>query len=256
MTNDSVRLDDEALLGLYARCQAERGGLCASYSQVSYDDFINRRRYDGTALLVILVTQDHMFAITNSMGRFLHHLSTLAGWSKLFASFSEAEKIQALFEFIDPLISALLSNPYSIKGQFVTSIYQISSHTSRLCSGSKEALRPRPTFKDAEKAAKGFSTWPTLSAALSDLNSQNFQDASDNYRNRQHHGFPRGIELGERLIIEPTKADQTVHAIRAEPPLQLSTLLPLIEDQYRAAVLVYNEYTGLIKEQERSWRSP
>jgi len=248
-----VRLDDQTLLLLYTRFQRERRSLGKVYPQATYDDFIDGGRYLGTALPVLLIAQDHLLEVTNTVNRFLYNLCSLSAWNKVFISLTEDERTQALLEFVLPLTSLLLSAPYSIKQMFSASIYQISFYTNRLCNGGKDPLNPKVNFKDAEKSAKAFSSWPALSVALSQLNSASFINASDDYRRRHNHGFPRSVELGHRFVVNPTNADQTEYEIREEGPLQIDMLIPLIEEQYRAAITAHTTYVDLIKEQEKLW---
>src|ERR1700730_9347479 len=172
MSNSRATLDDQTLLALYTKFQKARRSLGVLYPQARYDDFLDRGSYQGIALPVPVIAQEHMLEAANTLNRFNYDLHSIAAWSKVFESITDTEKVQAVFEFLFPLVSLSLSAPYSIKQMFLKSIYQISHHTSRFWDSNwnPRSFKERVNFPDAEKLAQRFASWPTLSIALSVLN--------------------------------------------------------------------------------------
>lgn len=162
------------------------------------------------------------------------------------------EKWQALVEFVFPIISLSLSEPYSIKQAVVKSIYLISYQTNKFVDSNRNPRhKSRPVLKDAEKVATHFASWPKLLSSLSLLNASNFTNATGDFRNQFNHGFPRRIEIGETLSVQ-----QNRHSLRFTgdvPPLQTADLIPLLVLQYDAALNCYYAYIELVKEQQRLW---
>jgi hypothetical protein len=254
----SVSLDDQTLLALYTKFQGERRSLGSLYRQARYDDFVERRRYEGGAMPVTLIAGEHIVAATNAVNRFNYDLHSITAWSNVFASITEDEKMQALFEFVFSIASSSLAAPYSIKQLFIRSIYEISHQTNRFHDPNwKEASPTKQTnFDDAKRVAKRFLSWPALCSALSLLNDEEFTTASDNYRNRLNHGFPPRIEVGYAIRVQREPGAPSVYTIGNAPPLLIADLIPLLGAQYDAALNCFDAYIELVKEQHTLWPAP
>jgi len=256
MTSSRVTLGDHTLIALYTKFQEARRSLRELYPGLRHDDsFLESRSYDHPAsMMIMLMAQEHILTATNTINRLSYDLHSLTAWSKVFQSATEDERMQALYEFVTPIAAHSLSMPYSIKQILVKSVSQLSHQTNRFCINdwSERLLNEKPNFKDAKRLAGRYHSWPALCAALSLLNSENFTNASDDYRNEFNHGFPRRIELGYTTIIrrDPKSAS---YEWRDAPPLSISDLIPLLAAEHEAACDSYQAYIGLIKEQHELW---
>lgn len=255
MSNSRATLEDQTLLTLYTKFQEARRFLGTLYPQARYDTFLDRGRYQGIALPVPLIAQEHVLEAANTLNRFNYDLHSITAWSKVFESVTDTEKMQAVFEFVFLVISHSLSAPYSIKQMFIKSTYQISHHTSRFCDSNWNpcSFKERVNFPDADKLARRFASWAPLSGALSRLNNENFTKASDDYRNRFNHGFPRRIEFGHTTTVQQEPPGSFSYVWRNAPPFLIGDLIPLLSEQYSAALTAYKTYIELIKEQETLW---
>ena len=117
-------LNDQTLLDHYTRFQGERRSLGAIYPFPLRDDFLDRGSYQGIAWPVVMMAQEEILAITINLRRFWYDLHSINAWSKVFELVTEAEKWQAIYEFVFPIISLSLFAPYSIKQMVVKSIYR------------------------------------------------------------------------------------------------------------------------------------
>jgi len=255
MSASAVTLDDQTLLALYTTFQGKRRSLGQLYPQARYDDFVDRGRYQGSAMPVVLIAGEHIVAATNTINRFNYDLHSITAWSKVFDSITEDEKMQALFEFVFSIASTSLSAPYSIKQLFIRSIYEISHQTNRFHDANwKEAsLTKQTNFDDAQRVAKRFVSWPALCSALSLLNDENFTTTSDNYRNRLNHGFPPRIEVGHAITVQRDPGAASSYVIGHAPPLLIADVIPLLGAQYDAALNCFDAYIELVKEQYKLW---
>jgi hypothetical protein len=255
MSVTAVTLDDQTLLALYTTFQGARRSLGQLYRQARYADFVDRGRYQGSAMPVALIAGEHIVAATNTINRFNYDLHSITAWSKVFDSIIEDEKMQALFEFVFSIASDSLSAPYSIKQLFIRSIYEISHQTNRFhdTNWKDASLQKQTNFDDAQRVAKRFVSWPALCSALSLLNDENFTTASDNYRNRLNHGFPPRIEVGHAIAVQRDPDAASSYLIRHAPPLLIADLIPLLGAQYDAALNCFDAYIELVKEQYKLW---
>jgi DUF2934 family protein len=166
-----ITIDDSQLLELYRKFQGARRSLSDLFPGIRHDDgFLDRRSYNGpAAMLVVLMVQGHTLTAANTINRFAYDLRSLTAWNKVFESASEAERMQALYEFLSPIASHCLSMPYAIKQMFIKSICQISHQTNRFHDKNwdEKALPEKPNFPDARRLSGRFLSWPALSAALS-----------------------------------------------------------------------------------------
>lgn len=258
MSESRVALDDQKLLNLYTRFQAARRVVGEVYPFTQFDNFLDRDSYHGGALPVVLIAKDQIMGATNALNRFGYDLHALAAWNKVFDTITEDEKFLALYEFVLPIASDSLSAPYAIKQMFVTSICQISYQTKGFGNRDEAPLKKQLNFKDARRLAANFGSWPTLCSALSLLNDEAFKDASDDYRNKLNHGFPRRIEIGHtwaiNQVIEP---GCVTYSLGVAPPLRIAELIPLLAKQYQIALSCFGAYIDLMKEQHALWpRAP
>jgi hypothetical protein len=128
-----------------------------TYLESRYDDFL--ARYEGIALPVPMIAQEHMLEATNTLNRFNYDIHSITAWSKVFESINDTEKMQVVFEFLFLLAAHALSAPYFLKQMFIKSIYQISHHTSRFWNSdwNPASFKERVNFPDAEKLARRFA---------------------------------------------------------------------------------------------------
>jgi hypothetical protein len=158
-----ITIDDNELCDLYRLLQEARRSLGDLYPAIRHDDgFLDRCRYDGpAAMLVVLMAREHILTATNTMNRFSYDILSLTAWNKVFASATEAERMQALYEFLSPTASHCLSMPYAIKQMFIKSICQISHQTNRFNDNNwdERALPRMPKFSDAGKLESRFNSW-------------------------------------------------------------------------------------------------
>ncbi len=143
---------------------------------------------------------------------------------------------------------------------FIRSICQISHQTNRFLDNAwkEDLLKDRLNFPDTVKFASRFAWWPPLCSTLSLLNDENFTNASDDYRTRLNHGFPRRIEFGHTLVVKRDLHDpnKVLYTFGNAPPLFISDLVPLLATQYNAALNCFDAYIALVKEQSEYWPKP
>jgi hypothetical protein len=298
MTESRINIDDKTLRELYTKFQEHRRTLGVIYSNVPYHNFGDNGRFSGVGFLAATMASEHIITVTNTVNRFCFDLHALIYWSKLLESVSEDEKLMALIEFLIQVSNQCLAAPYLIKQTLIKSICKVSHQTNRLCveSQTENSLKPDKDldFKQAAKLAKHFKSWQGMHDAFSLLNDEGFVTASDDYRNRFNHGFPRRIEHGHSMIIERVEnapqldisnlirtLESSSNELRPEisnmiatlkiieenhrnlssykivdaPPIYIANLIPALEKQYKAAVNCHAAYVDLIREQYAIWTS-
>jgi hypothetical protein len=195
------------------------------------------------------------------VNRFCYDMHALLAWTLVFEALGEDDKFVALYEFVSPLAADCLSMPYSIKQMLLKSICNISHQTNRFraVGWSESELKPdrKLQFDDAKKLAAHFQSWPAVCDAFSRLNHSDFAAGTDDYRNRLNHGFPRRIELGHTMTLrrdpDPRRANSFVYKLYDARPLRIGDLIPLLAEQYQAAVDCYRAYIELVREQHSLW---
>ncbi|HUC71584.1 MAG TPA: hypothetical protein VMS01_10365, partial [Stellaceae bacterium] len=206
MTDSRLDLNNRTLCQLYETFQNQRSTIGEIYLGVPYHDFIDNKKYCGSAFPAITLASEHIITVTNIVNRFHYDLHSFISWSRVFEEISEDEKLMALVEFVIPVSNQCLSAPYLIKQTLIKSICILSHQANRffIDNWTDESLKPdrKHDFNHAKTLARHFCTWPVIEDALAHLNSKEFIDASDDYRRKFNHGFPRRIEYGHSMIIE------------------------------------------------------
>jgi hypothetical protein len=258
MTRSRIDLNDLKLTELYNRFQRERRSLGEMYRGAYYCDFVDHGTYSGEAFPAVTTASEHIIAATNTVNRFCYDLHSLISWAEVFQTITEDEKFMALVEFVIPMTTQCLSAPYATKQMLIKSVCKISHQTNRFCTQNwtDSALKPdkKLDFNETTKLAQHFAAWPAMCSAFSLLNDEDFIMASDDYRNRFNHGFPRRIELGHTMIVE-RDPDSAAYRISNAPPLHIADLVPVLAKQYEAALNCHRAYIELIREQHKLWAS-
>jgi hypothetical protein len=248
------------MVELYVQMQKERQSLLLA-SPAPYPEFINRDRYHAASIPAVWQTQGHLTSVANVVNSFWKHLHDVAAWANVFKTATDADKFNAVIEFVGPIADHCLGAPYSLKQMLIVSTCKISHQTRRFSeksSFSEKSLKRDEAlnFKQAEKLASGFAGWPALRDALAQLDDDQYKTETNNYRRRLNHGFRPSIEYGNFLFVERTSSPDdrgSVYNFGSAPPLQLEKLVPALSRQYDAALRSYDRYFDLIKEQHQRW---
>lgn len=259
MDRNLLILNDHKLVDLYAEFQKIRRALGAIYPNAHYDDFVDRDAYLAIAMPAVITASEHVLSSTNTLNRFCYDLHGITAWGKIFETLSEDERIIATFEFVSLIVDHCLSAPYSIKQMLMKSIYNITCQTNWCTliewNGNLVKRDRELKFKDVCEIAECFTSWPTVCDALTILSSREFVDATDDYRNRLNHEFPRRIEWGNSMTIKRS-INPSSYTLYDMPPLSIADLIPLVAEQYKTALDCHSAYIELIKEQSKLWPRP
>ena len=246
-------MDDQKAIELYTRFREARCSLGHKYQIAAYHRFLDRGTYPVIAMPFIEIAKEQTREIANAVNEFGHYLHELTAWDSILRLLTEDEKFEVVFEFLLPTSVYCLGAPYAIKGRLHTSIAEVSHQANRfrLSTWKDDANLAKPNFKTAERHAQHWNSWPALAAALSQLSDDSFNSASDDFRNRFNHGYPRGVEFGlTGLVRRNVGSDGLVsYGLGSSPPLRIADLIPLLAQQHAAALDCYDTYINLVREQ-------
>lgn len=189
--------------------------------------------------------------MANFVNEFAFNYQKLRAWERILPALSDQERLDVLIEFVDPIVYLCVGAPAALKGRFHYSI-EATSHLANEHRVTGWTYSPPPThssFAAARSQAELWESWPNLRDCLGVLNNREFKKHVDEFRDHFHHGNPRLVEFGEKLM-----AWRDVHGrvVGVEPAISLATLVKALAPQQSASVAAYDAYVALVAEQHSS----
>jgi len=244
-------LDDMRMTALYAESLAARRALEPAPVFARYPDFVGGT-HGVEAMAYVWIAREHLRETANFVNEFVMYLVQLRAWQVVLTTLEEPERHQVLIEFLIPLAAFCLSAPYALKARICRSVSELSNQANRFVRpGWRDTVDlTKANFKTAQSLACDWTRWPALEAGLAALNTDEFDEAVDGYRNDFHHGFPRRVELGQSSVVtRNVSPGQVSYSFGVGEPLSLDVLVPLLLEQCDAALASYDAYVDLVREQ-------
>lgn len=241
-------LDDSAAIKAYTNFLAKYSTVTEPSETAEYPKF-EGSKFDIGGMAFSMMSGEHVITIANTVNSFLMYLRQLKGWTLVVRELDEEAAWRVLINFVEPLAYFCLDAPYRIKQQICSSTAQLSHQANRVrVQGWTDTVKlSKPKFDDAQRQAGHWNDWPRLEACLGELNSDAFCEATEDFRNKFHHGFPRRVGTGYTSFVERTWSEEGVrYAFGSKPPLALVELVAALEPQYAAALSAFNSYVDLV----------
>lgn len=181
---------------------------------LAYDfDFLANRQWH---LLGEMMVSSDLGELTNLLNRWRHSLHSWDAWNQVLARHDEETAWLLRYEFLDALAHECLLRPSALRDTF-TSVATTALHQARLSidptyrdqlagdpispSDPPKVLNRREKEKRLHAIAK---TWPkgeSLPAAIRQIDSQAYKDATFNYRNLVNHTIGPRLGVGETRMV-------------------------------------------------------
>jgi hypothetical protein len=200
------------------------------------------------------MVEDFATELANSVNKLTNSVDRLRAWDAVCSNQDEDNRFYTFVEFVDNEGAVALNLPAIIKSRFIYA----ATHLSHQANSFKHRL----TWKDELPAKlrsvkileKNADSWNNLKAfldALKEINSEEFINTTSNFRNDYQHNMPRGIGYGFSGVrrVSCNKKDGRVTYSLGSTPLQLSTIIRLLEAQASATLNAFDAFKLLIVEQ-------
>lgn len=247
-------LDDDAAVELYARFRGKAALVEQPSATAAYPDF-SGGTFDRSGMAFAKMAREHVTTIANSVNSLLVYLRQLKAWALVLQELDDQTRWHAMIEFVNPLAYFCLDAPYRIRQRICASTAYLSHQANRtkVEGWNNQVKLSDPKFKDARRHAQHWNEWAALESALAGLNSPEFCESVDDFRNEHHHGFARRLELGQTSFVERDVTEKGVsYSFGVKGPLTLLGVVEALDSQYEAALSSYAHYLELVSAQRRA----
>lgn len=207
---------------------------------LAYDfDFLANRQWH---LLGEMMVESDLRELTNLLNRWPHSLLRWDAWNQVLTQYDEETAWLLRYEFLDALAHECLLRPSALRDTF-TSVATNTLHQARLSidpayrdhltgDPTSPSDRPKPLNRGAKEKRLHViaKTWPkgeSLLTAIRQIDSQEYKDATFNYRNLVNHTISPRLGVGETRMV----TRQVVPAERMEQQADGSFNLVTIPDK-------------------------
>ncbi|HUT83047.1 MAG TPA: hypothetical protein VMX95_00230 [Thermodesulfobacteriota bacterium] len=256
-----MELETKDFINAYIKYREELEKVSIPNPYLDYDKYVITNDGKGKQWAPFyFMAKDFTRELLNSINQFNTYLGRLIAWNQVMKPYSEHEKLYLLLEFVEPIAKSCLNYPYQIRNRFIfASTHLLHQSNSIKRADWKDDLSKDESikFNILEKVGAGWSTINQFVGALAVLNDEAFKRISEDYRNKEHHALPPGIEMGiTTTISRHPLGDRSVrYGLGGQQPLSLDTIIPGLQDQHNKAVEVFYGYWELIEEQLQIWKA-
>jgi hypothetical protein len=199
------------------------------------------------------VAQDALREIANAINGFGRYIHSLYAWQSIYEKATGEDQYNLLLDHIRPLSSLCLTAPQALRGRLIHAATATSYHANLFLKW--DGARPdwnggHTSMKTAKSMSEAWPSWPALAISLSRMAESSFQEATSDFRNQHEHGHPRSIALGHINVIRRIETNGRIGwSFGQQEPMQLSELLPVIEQEHDYALVAFTAYLEMVKEQ-------
>jgi hypothetical protein len=196
--------------------------------------------------------------VVNELTRYTHQL---AAWRNLVAPLDDRKKLDAIVDFINPVATMAINMPYVIRSRLIFATAHLSHQANRAKLGTawkdEFPLDGEVYFAAADDHAKGWQRYKGLKVKMEKIGAKDYQQATNDFRNAYNHRFSTRIELGITQVVKRhVKPDGSVsYGFGGVYPLQLTSIVTLLEAQCQLCYQAYEAFKLLIREQEEAIKS-
>ncbi len=208
-----------------------------------------------------MMADGHTNELLNGLNHFCTRGRRLEVWSRILnETEDEDEKFGVLLEMVEPLFRVTIDYPYALRSSLIYVSSLLMRETARLLRFTFKDFKDRDiTYKAIEgfrplAEAQGWTGFDVFLQQLSEINSKEFVEQTQNYRNRFHHQVEPNLEIGLLPSVVRQKGKGILsYEFGVENPVKLSKILPLLASQFDACVEGFAAFWVLLNEQIREW---
>ena len=242
-------MDENRLQEVFADYRQQLNSLDKPCRYVAYGDSFGGE-LGPREFAYLHMARDRTRDLANTLNEFCHYMNQLQAWECAYSETPEDERIDVLFEFVQPLAFLCLGQPYVIEQRMLGAVHELSREANRVTGRGPADKRRRASLKSASHVASVWDEWESFARSLTGLNSDGFMKRVYNFRHEFTHGFPRQLEIGLTPFVTVEVLDGSVRTrIGAQPPLPLSDVTGALRNQHEIASACFESYLLLMREQ-------
>ncbi|MBO9859135.1 MULTISPECIES: hypothetical protein [Xanthomonas] len=243
--------DDKYHVGRYKLYRAIKNHIPRLPSAPYHDPLRDLASLPGAAMVFSESLGRALRELANHINTFGSMIRKLEAWDLVIEHFDNNQIFSLSLEHIEPLANLAISATQSIRGQLIFAVVECGALANSFLG--KEHGWEGKSHVDmlvAKKVAGHWSAWPAMAAALSDLQVEELNEASSNFRNDYQHGAPRSLIIG--VTTRTTWIDHgdgnLGWGIGNEDPIRLKEIIPHLKSAHSKALKALDAFHELSKE--------
>ena len=256
-----MELETKDFINAYTKYREELEKVSIPNPYLPYDKYVIKNEGKGTQWPIFyFMAEDFVRELLNSINQFNTYVGRLIAWNRVLKPYTQHQKLYLLLEFVEPIAKSCLNYPYQIKNRFTFIATHLlhQSNSIKQSDWKDDLLRGERIYEDhLKKVSAGWPAFDPFEKALAALNDDNFRKISEDYRHKEHHRVPPGIEIGITSIISrhPQGNGSIRYGLGGQQPLSLDKIIPPLQDQHNKAVEIFYKYWELVEEQLQVWKT-
>jgi len=149
--------------------------------------------------------EEHAIGISNSINEFLRYINSLEAWGNIIKNKEKNDKLEIIIEFIIPIATLVLNMPFVIRERLIYSAVHLShqsNYTKGINWGNEDVIENEISFNVADKICFRWNAYYKLKKSLEIIASNKYREDTKDFRNKYHHRYSLGIELGNTEFIK------------------------------------------------------
>ena len=209
---------------------------------------------ESKSLIYSLQEGEFTRELLNSINQFSARLNQVVLWEEVLSTYDEDQTFELRFEFTSLLLYYCLHQPYEFRSRLIFAATQLCyTHgiDRNILNRGDVAKDDDIDYSSLNKVAVHWVAGAALLASIRELNSKEFRENTNNYRNRAQHRVPPGVDYGHTNVIERTfpPDGRVAYSFGEAAPLATDQLVPLLVRELDLMILAFEAYRRLVDEQ-------
>lgn len=188
--------------------------------------------------------------VINELATCIRHLKA---WNLVIRNLNQRDLHHIVVEFIDHEAKYALTLPYSIKAKFIfaTSLLSHQANAAKI-PGWVDKLEPDEKIVQEvmDRVAKPWKGYKKFKLRLELIGNNEYRQKTNDFRNSLVHRFQQDICIGFTTILErDEKSDPPSYSIKQLPPLELSDIVIILEEEHEKTHNALELFKILVNEQ-------
>jgi len=203
-----------------------------------------------------LMLPEYSRSLANTINQLGDYSRRLRAWDTILDNYNDDEKLEALFEFVDPIATISLNLPYAIQSRFYFAIAHLchQANKAKLKREWKDDLPEDGNIKANTAKERGvyWLLFPALDASVANIFSRGHQSNTDEFRHKFTHRVPTQVVLGHSAFVRRSK-NNGVSKLKYEfgdrPPINIKILADELACEFRRCIIAFDDFKALVAEQ-------
>lgn len=208
----------------------------------------------STDLIYWLYEQEFTRELLNTINQFTARINDLVLWEEVISEYVDDDAFELRHEFTNLILYYCLHQPYEFRARLIYSATQLCYTRGIACGAITKAEIDKERDIDLPSLTKAIAGWREgihLLQAIEKVNSTQYRERTNNYRNRRQHRVAPGVIYGVTNVIERSFPSKTrvAYSFGEAPPLNTRELIPSFTAERDAMISAFEAYWALVREQ-------